>query len=50
MTCSNIEKVECIGNWQRNGHIVGTRKGGMGLVCDPELAGGDVDIDDDDFN
>ncbi|KAG6977826.1 Zinc finger BED domain-containing protein DAYSLEEPER [Fusarium oxysporum f. sp. conglutinans] len=30
MTCENLEKVECIGNWLREGHIQKTVHGGMG--------------------
>lgn len=37
MTCERIQEVECLGNWMRNGHIIGTRHGGLGLVCDPDI-------------
>lgn len=43
--CENIEKVECIGNWIREGHIIPSSKGGMGLVCQPDLGDGDGDIE-----
>ncbi|KAJ4014756.1 hypothetical protein NW761_015154 [Fusarium oxysporum] len=36
----NLEKVECIGNWLREGLIVPSGEGGLGLVCNP-LAGED---------
>ena len=29
--CANIERVECIGSWLREGHIVPTSRGGFGL-------------------
>lgn len=32
ITCANIEKVECIGNWLREGLIKPAYEGGMGLV------------------
>ncbi|EGU72823.1 hypothetical protein FOXB_16667, partial [Fusarium oxysporum f. sp. conglutinans Fo5176] len=38
MTCERLQEVECLGNWVRNGHIVGTRHGGLGLVCNPDIA------------
>lgn len=41
MTCGNLEKVECIGNWLRSGLIKPCQKGGGGLI--PAAA-----IDDDD--
>jgi hypothetical protein len=34
MTCENLEKVECIGNWLREGHIQKTVHGGMGVITD----------------
>jgi hypothetical protein len=41
ITCKNLEKVECIGgNWLREGLIVPSGEGGLGLVCNP-LAGDD---------
>lgn len=36
MTCQRIEEVECLGNWMRNGHVIGTQQGGSGLLCDPD--------------
>ncbi|EXM14878.1 hypothetical protein FOTG_16751 [Fusarium oxysporum f. sp. vasinfectum 25433] len=32
MTCENLEKVKCIGNWLREGHIQKVAHGGMGRV------------------
>ncbi|KAM5529104.1 hypothetical protein FOXYSP1_16948 [Fusarium oxysporum f. sp. phaseoli] len=32
ITCKNLEKVECIGNWLREGLIVPSGEGGLGLV------------------
>ncbi|KAG7403452.1 Zinc finger BED domain-containing protein DAYSLEEPER [Fusarium oxysporum f. sp. rapae] len=40
ITCKNLEKVECIGNWLREGLIVPSGEGGLGLVCNP-LVGDD---------
>ncbi|KAG6999884.1 hypothetical protein FOFC_03350 [Fusarium oxysporum] len=45
MTCERLQEVECLGNWMRNGHIVGTRHGGLGLVCDPDIANNDINIE-----
>lgn len=33
MTCENLEKVECIGNWLREGHIKRSGQGGRGLIA-----------------
>lgn len=49
MTCERIEEVECVGNWLRNGHIVGSRHGGPCLVCDPGISSDDVDIEVSDY-
>ncbi|EXA31052.1 hypothetical protein FOVG_17610 [Fusarium oxysporum f. sp. pisi HDV247] len=38
ITCKNLEKVECIGNWLREGLIVPSGEGGLGLVCNPLAA------------
>ncbi|OBS17406.1 hypothetical protein FPOA_12058 [Fusarium poae] len=38
----NIEKIECIGNWLREGHIRPSAEGGIGLPCDPEAIEGDI--------
>jgi hypothetical protein len=35
LSCANIERVECIGNWLREGLIVPSYRSGMGLVCIP---------------
>jgi hypothetical protein len=32
MTCENLGRVECIGNWLREGHIQKTGHGGMGVI------------------
>jgi hypothetical protein len=45
ITCENIEKVECIGNWIREEHIIPSSKGGMGLVCQPDVEEGDLNIE-----
>lgn len=46
MTCKNLEKVECIGSWLREGHIQKTVDGGMGVITDTGFdCGGDVDSD-----
>jgi hypothetical protein len=41
LTCQNLEKLECIGSWLREGLIVPSNEGGLGLICSPEL----VDVD-----
>jgi hypothetical protein len=46
MTCENIEKVECIGNWLREGHIQKAVHSGMGVITDTGFdSGGDEDPD-----
>jgi hypothetical protein len=35
MSCQNLEKVECISNWLREGLIVPSSKKGLGLARDP---------------
>lgn len=48
MSCANLEKVECIGNWLREGLIIPSSRGGRGLVLDGEINGSiRVDSDDD---
>ncbi|RKK76433.1 hypothetical protein BFJ68_g18036 [Fusarium oxysporum] len=48
MSCVNLEKVECIGNWLREGLIIPSSRGGRGLVVDGEINGSvHVDSDDD---
>lgn len=48
MSCVNLEKVECIGNWLREGLIIPSSRGGRGLVVDGEINGSiRVDSDDD---
>ncbi|KAI8416687.1 hypothetical protein FOFC_03000 [Fusarium oxysporum] len=48
MTCENLEKVECIGNWLREGHIQKTVHGGMGVITDTGFdSGGGEDSDGD---
>ena len=37
MTCESVEKVECIGNWLREGHIVPSYQGGEGLCASSDL-------------
>jgi hypothetical protein len=47
MTCENLEKVECIGNWLREGHIRKSVDGGMGIITDTGLdsvGGEDSDV------
>jgi hAT family protein len=45
ITCQNLQKVECIGNWLREGLIIPSSEGGLGLVCDPGPDEDDMDID-----
>lgn len=50
MSCANLEKVECIGNWLREGLIIPSSRGGRGLVVDGEVnssipADSDNDLD-----
>ncbi|KAI7772501.1 hypothetical protein LZL87_014097 [Fusarium oxysporum] len=40
ITCKSLKKVEFISNWLREGQIVPSGEGGLGLVCNP-LAGDD---------
>ncbi|KAF5229463.1 hypothetical protein FANTH_14197 [Fusarium anthophilum] len=48
MSCVNLEKVECIGNWFREGLIILSSRGGRGLVVEGEINGSvHVDSDDD---
>ncbi|KAF5253811.1 hypothetical protein FOXYS1_14492, partial [Fusarium oxysporum] len=47
MSCVNLEKVECIGNWLREGLIIPSSRGGRGLVVDGEI-NGSVHVDSDD--
>lgn len=45
MTCINLEKVECIGNWLRERHIKCSTKGGRGLITADENEDADSDND-----
>jgi hypothetical protein len=45
MSCQNLEKVECIGSWLREGLIVPSSEGGLGLVCSPESVEADMPLD-----
>jgi hypothetical protein len=45
MSCQNLEKVECIGSWLREGLIVPSSEGGLGLVCAPESVDTDMILD-----
>ncbi|KAK5987244.1 hypothetical protein PT974_11368 [Cladobotryum mycophilum] len=46
MTCKNLERVECIGSWLREGHIQKTVDSGMSVITDTGLdSGGDSDLD-----
>jgi hypothetical protein len=46
--CANIERVECIGSWLREGHIIPTSRGGFGLpMMFSALKDGLTDSDDD---
>src|SRR5258708_7221471 len=47
ITCQNLEKVECVGNWMREGLIVPPGEGGLGPVCDLTAGGGDPASDGD---
>ena len=49
MTCERIEQVECVGNWLRNVHIIGSRNGGPGLVGDPDTGSDAFDIQASDY-
>jgi hypothetical protein len=42
MAIDSIEKIECISNWLREGHIRPSAEGGIGLPCDPEAIEGDI--------
>jgi hypothetical protein len=45
LTCTTLMKIECIGNWLREGHIVPSSQGGMGLVGEPQPEESDMEID-----
>ena len=45
LTIKSIEMVECIGNWLREGHIIRSSQGGVGLICDPGSPDDNMDID-----
>jgi hypothetical protein len=47
LTCINIEKIECIGSWLREGHIKPFHLNGMGLPMEPQLEDDTEEIDDD---
>ncbi|KAL6406105.1 putative AC9 transposase [Ilyonectria robusta] len=49
--CANIERVECIGSWLREGHILPTSRGGFGLpmmfsALKDDLTDSDEDLED----
>ncbi|ENH65032.1 Putative AC9 transposase [Fusarium oxysporum f. sp. cubense race 1] len=49
--CANIERVECIGSWLREGHIIPTSRGGFGLpmmfsALKDNLTNSDDDLED----
>jgi hypothetical protein len=49
--CANIERVECIGNWLCEGHIIPTSRGGFGLpmmfsALKDDLTNSDDDLED----
>jgi hypothetical protein len=45
MSCQNLEKVECIGNWLREGLIVPCSDGGLGLPRDVTPEEDDTAVD-----
>ena len=45
ITVESIEKVECIGNWLGEGHIIPSSQGGMGLICQLDVEDDDMSID-----
>lgn len=47
LTCNNIEKIECIGSWLREGHIKPLSSNEMGLPMEPQPED-DTDAMDDD--
>lgn len=47
LTCFNIEKIECIGSWFREGYIKPSSLNGMGLPVEPQLEDDAEAIDDD---
>jgi hypothetical protein len=50
MTCENLEKVECIGNWLREGHIKTSTHGGRGVITDTGIDSGDDKDSDANFD
>lgn len=47
MTCGNLDKVECIGNWLRSGLIKPSQKGGGGLIPAAAIDEDDNSVDSD---
>jgi hypothetical protein len=47
LTCLNIQRIECIGNWRREGHIQPVSANGQGMCMEPMPEGELEEIDDD---
>ena len=45
MSYKSLERVECIGSWLREGFIVPSSEGGLGLVCSPESVEAEMPVD-----
>jgi hypothetical protein len=50
LTCANIERIECMGSWYREGHIRPFTDNGMGLPMEPVADDEVGSIDDDDID
>jgi hypothetical protein len=46
LSCHNIQRIECIGSWIREGHIKPSKLSGMGLPMEASVMDEDDDIDD----
>jgi hypothetical protein len=46
LTCLNIQKIECVGNWLREGHIHPNSTSGMGLSMETIADNEEAEIDD----
>lgn len=50
LSCGNIERIECIGSWLREGHIRPLNLNGMGMPMEPEAEDDLEEIGDEDMD
>ena len=50
MSCQNLERVECIGSWLREGHIQLASRGSMGIAFDQGITRMDDNLSDNEFD